>query len=418
MSSLFPDKVRLLLILLLVLPAGRCLASPYEILPSLRVSQTHNDNIFFDQSSEKPDWITAVSPSLTSRCRSARSDFLLMANLTDYSYADNNALDNTDQFYLASWSHALTPRWKTDLRAEYLIDSRRDRDLTTTGLLVAEDRRERRTFTAGTRYQLDELASLELSLSSEDETYDDPELSDMQSLSLSAGYSRRLTERSTGLVQLSGAQYGYKRDWRTVSGPFTNAFEEDRTITTSALVANWLYDWSERLGTKAAVGGRHTLSDETFESSRTFLGMTQPPVRERQEDESWSMLLRLNATWAGETGNLEMALGYDLYPASGRNGTTRRTSAELTGYRRLYDTWLIGVSAGYFANETQGRLSRDNDIDEQTLRLAPYIHYRINDDWRLELTYTGTWIHESHEDNRRHQNQVSLAVRWEHDLFH
>ena len=73
------------------LPAGA-----FRILPTLKVEEEYNDNIFATDGNEQEDFITHVKPSLTIESDWSRHSLTAYANADAAFYADNGDEDNTD----------------------------------------------------------------------------------------------------------------------------------------------------------------------------------------------------------------------------------------------------------------------------------------------------------------------------------
>ena len=133
-----------LVVLTIVLP-NLVMADEFKLIPSLAVRGAFNDNIFYTADDEEDDFITTISAGLELIERTERLDLDLSATVSPFFYDEYNDLDDVDQNYRGRIGYKITPRVRLSADAGYALDSRRDRDIETTGLVISTVERKRWT---------------------------------------------------------------------------------------------------------------------------------------------------------------------------------------------------------------------------------------------------------------------------------
>ena len=128
----------------------------FSLVPSLSVKEEYNSNILFSTNDKRTDFITTLSPGIEMVNNTERLNTDVLARLDRLEYVKNNNLSSTDQTYKGSLQYLVTPLLNVSAAAGYLRDSRPDRALETTGIVLLAVPRENITSSLSTNYQLTE----------------------------------------------------------------------------------------------------------------------------------------------------------------------------------------------------------------------------------------------------------------------
>ena len=88
------------------------------------------------------DFISTTSGGLQLLANTEKLNVDFTGRVDQLFYRDNPNFNSTDQFYKASLSYSVSPKLSLSLRGEYDRDSRPDRELFTSGLVLNALRRE------------------------------------------------------------------------------------------------------------------------------------------------------------------------------------------------------------------------------------------------------------------------------------
>ena len=135
-----------------------CAGAEVRFIPQVSLGQEYTNNLFFDDTdSEKVhDATTMISPGFGFAARTERLDSSLLSRAIFLKYRESDDLDTTDQEHLARLAYRLTERWKALAEAGFTRNSRPDRDITVTGLILNAERRDRGHLNMSTEYALSE----------------------------------------------------------------------------------------------------------------------------------------------------------------------------------------------------------------------------------------------------------------------
>jgi hypothetical protein len=105
---------------LVYLPGLAAAQRQIELIPSISVSETYDDNIFLSQRNERSDYITAVTPSLTLNTLSEYTKLGLNYRPTFVWYADFSENNTTRHQGTVSWEQRMTQYLSFNLTNTYL----------------------------------------------------------------------------------------------------------------------------------------------------------------------------------------------------------------------------------------------------------------------------------------------------------
>lgn len=366
-------------------------ADGYRLIPSISVREEYNDNVFFvsDQDSNTDDFITTISPRLKFEQKTERLAAQVLGRVDFLLYGQNDDLNTEDQFYNGDINYQLTSRLTTNAEAGYIRDSRRDRDIETTGLVLNNSKRDRQHYNLGAEYDLTDISSTGLSYTYDQDDYDDERLIDFESHNASFNFVRDLSEfvpRTSGHVNLGYTQFDFN----------------DSEIDTSSFTLGATYQLTELSSVIVDIGGNYY--ESTFDSIDT-------------EDEDWLPTGKVSLIYRGERTNVDLGLVQDIQAASGREGVTNRTVLQIDVGRRVTEELRLGIAAGYYWNKAdEGELAIRN-IDEQTFRVQPSVRYEITKNLSLETAYRYVKIDDKDNNLDRTRNLVFLRFSMQYPLF-
>ena len=157
-------------------------------MPSLAFRGEYNDNIFYSEEDRVDDFITTITPGLELVNRTEKVDLNLLARLNVLRYVDTTELNNIDQNYSGRLRYSPDPKWTLSGGAGYLEDSRPDRDLEITGLVIGPVIRKRQNYLGGLEHIFSEKTKASLFYIYEREDYDNPEFADLKAHNASLGF--------------------------------------------------------------------------------------------------------------------------------------------------------------------------------------------------------------------------------------
>lgn len=382
--------VVLLAVLIWLVSADSAFANGFDIIPSITVKEEYNDNIFVTQSGEIDDYITTLSPGIELEQRTARLNLHLSGRIDGLIYTDNHDLNHIDQDYWGRVRYQLTPRMRGGFESGYLIDSRPDRDIQTTGLVLGTDIRHRLRFRAFGDYSLTEKTAAAISYAYNKEEFDEAALNDFFSHTADIGFTLNLETlwRST----LGRMNFGY------AIADYTSSKVDNYSATLGierrlSEFYRFIFD----------IGPRFTRS--VFDD---------PAVA---TNEVWGVRGQISLTYSGEFTAIRLNFSHDVQPASGRTGATERTGLSTNISRRFSDKFSGDLSAGYYLNKSDQQEFALSNIDENSFSIQPLLRYEFTRDMALEADYAYTIINDETANAERQQNLIFIRFEWRYPLL-
>jgi len=384
-----------------ILSAGSACGATLELVPSVEVRQEYNDNIFLTETARIDDFITTVSPgfSLISGSESLQSG--LSARVERILYGENSDLNAWDQNYRGWYGRRITPRLHLSAEGEYTRDSRPDRDLLTTGLVLSAVNRERRQLSLSGEYRFSERTQATLSYGFQENEYQSAAFTDSRSHSVNLGFSNRLTPVTIGQLN-----FGYARH------RFADSTVENYTATVGTTL-----EGSERWNLFFAVGGRLTRSEWEVAQLEFVPPASFRLVTVEQRDQDWGLVGRGGLSVQGELTRGTLTLSRDVMTASGRSGATERSALTLNLTRQVTPRLSGRLSAGAYLNQSGRGEFATTPIDEKTFRVSPVIHYEFSKEMFVEGSYAFTRIEDKQADSNTEQSLWLLRFSFRHSLL-
>ena len=367
-----------------------------QITPSLGLQTEYNDNIFFSDTDELDDYIVTLSPQLKYTQDSSRLNLELGGRLDSIRYADNDELNDIDQNLSTIIRYRLDPRWTVFGEFDYFKDSRPDRDIETTGLLLSSNIRYSRFFTLSQSYDHSENTVSLLTYTFENQDFEDPELADFDT------HLARLTvsHNIQRLVPMTLARFNFGYD----------RYEYPELTVNS---------YSTTLGASHNITELFTLVVDlgTSYTRKRFENGTAPAAAADDSETESGFIGQLSLNYQGETTKSLLSVSHELRAASGRNAVTERTSLVFDLSRRLTSELRSSFKARYYINQAdQGDLATE-DIDTRTLSIIPGIRYQITNDIFIEMFYNYSNIEDRQDDTDADRHLVFLRLVGQYPIF-
>jgi hypothetical protein len=359
-------------------------ADELRLLPSIAEKVEYNDNIFVTPgnapaSQKFHDFISTTSGGLQLLSNTERLNLDVSARVDQLFYKENPSFDSTDQFYKAALKYSLTQKLAVSLRGEFDRDSRPDRELFTSGIVLNALRREvsMEGFTAD--YALTSLTTASLmydhgqywyrSNRGVDMTYDASSLSFIRDVS---DYIKNMKARFT---------LGYSRY------NFTGLEVDNYEATTG-----FEYALQEKWKFLMDMGARYT---ESYFQALQIIGIVGPfvfvsPQNVTSTGSAFVGTTKLAYTGEKTTGNL--AAARDVMPAYGSLGTVERTSVTADVNRRFTYELTGFLNGGYFINKSQAGQLSAAPFNSETFYGTAGLRYEFSRDMYLEGSYNFVWV--------------------------
>ncbi len=355
---------------------------------SLGLQEEYNDNIFISETDEIDDFITTISPELSLGRKSERSSLDLLGRLDGIYYAENDELNDVDQNFSARLLHGLDPRLNLSGEFEYIKDSRPDRDIETSGLVLSRFIRYRRYLILSGEYLASENTAAILTYAYVNQDFDDPRLADFDSHIANLSLTHRLSHyfpSTLGSFNMGYSRYDYPD---VIINNYSGTIGASREIT-------------EKLRLSIDIGGRYT--------------------QQRGEDEDSALISFPNESDSGFTGRLlfshkgeftkeNLTLSHDVQAASGRNAVTERTALIFDISHRFTYNLRGSFKVGYYLNRADQATFSTEDIDEKTLSLQTGVHFDIKDNVVLDASYLFTRIRDEVTDESAKRNLIYMRL--------
>ncbi len=361
-----------------------------NITPFVALRQEYNDNIFFTDTDETDDFIATISPGLELTNRTERLDTRLSAQINNLIYYDNTELNSVDQDYTGRLRYRMTPRMDVSAEAGYTRDSRSDRDIEETGLVLSTATRHRQHYSLSGQYMPSEKTAATVSYAYDQDDFDDSEFNDSRSHSTNLGFTHNisyLVPQTLGRMNLGYARYD-----------FPDSIVDNYTWTIGAS-----RDFTEILSLLVDFGIRHTRSETEADSIK--------------DDEKWGGVGQVALSYRGELTDGSLSFFQDVRAASGTTSATERTALVFEIGRRFTEKLRGNLSAGYYLNNSEGDDLAVEEIDEKTLRCQTRARYEFTKDIALEASYTFTTIRDKEEHTTTNRNLVFMRAVFQYPLL-
>lgn len=396
-------------------------AKPYGVRLAVGAEGHFSDNIFFTPDDAENDFYTLIRPQLEA-FRLTERTLLRLTGRADLSYYETysglNAADyNLDGSFRRQW----TERLESSLEAGYTEDQRRERELTETGLLFTDDRRQRQRYGFSGRYLLNEWTTAGFGYQYFNETYDTDKLFDTQGHQVEISLLRALDHmlpRATARLRLGAGLYDYSRAetqlvWVAPWEAIVASADYRQQLENYSATAGLGYAWTETVVFNLDLGGSWTRSDSTVTQHIGASMFSGPEVRRWQEHtETFGFMGSLEMNVTGEKHRINVSASHDMVPASGRSALTERTALSLVLTRRLNAEWRLDGAARYFRNRS-GSGGPSRPLDEDSVQLEMGVRRHFDPHWSIGARYRLVRIDDRQLGLDRMENSVVVSVNWQ-----
>jgi len=360
-------------------------ADEFKLIPSVAIRGEYNDNIFFDRDDAVNDYIGTASPGLEIINRTERLDLNLNGYYHIIRYKDTGDLDTEDYDGRGKISYQFTPRFSGSAAAAYIKDSRPDRDVVETGLVQNARIRRRQRYDGGLEYNISEKAAAAFSYLYQDDNWDsnDPRNEDLTLNSADMMFTYNLS--STFESTVGRLNFGYaKADYETSKTDYYFA------------TLGFLHHFSEIYSLQLDAGPRY--ADLELEND--------------QNDRGWGGRGSLSLIYSGEFTRADLSASHDIEAASGRRAPVERTSFVLNARHRFLEKLWLGLSTGYYMNESSSKEFAAFQVDERTVRVRPRFSWEIHRYVNIEGAYEYVYVNDNTDNANTDRNKVYLQVKF------
>jgi predicted porin len=369
-----------------------------QLTASLALQAEYDDNIFFNDTDtdELEDYISTISPQLKYTQDNPRLNMELAGQIDSINYADNDELNDIDQNIGTVIRYRLIPRMSISGAFDYVKDSRPDRDIETTGLLLNSSIRYSRFFTFTESYDHSENTVSSLTYNFEDQDFEDPELVDFDThvarLAISHNIHRFLP-MTRARFNLDFIRYEYPE-----------------------LIVNY---YSTTLGASHEITDLYTLLVD-FGTNRTrnkTENDTSPTLPIDEGERETGFTGQFSLSYRGELIKSLLSFSHDLSAASGRSAITERTSFIFDISRRFTSELRGSFKVRYYLNQAEQGALATEDIDTRTLSIIPGIRYEITNNIFFEVFYTYSKIEDRQDDAGAKRNLFFMRLIGHYPFF-
>jgi len=385
-----PIILTLALLLLTVIPA---MADQFSLTPSIAVKEEYDDNLFFDVNKDtaKQDVITTLSPGLALVNNTERMKARLSGRLDQSVYAKNNDFNALDQLYDGAVQYFMSPQMTLGATASYTQDSRPDRDIATTGLVLNAMQRNQQRYGLSGDYTFTEKTYSSFNVEYSLDQYDSPKFSDLE----------------------------VEKAWLLVLHDFSSLLPATKGRGSISYARYSLVDTGiENYG--ASVGINKSLSEIwsfLLEFGARYTRSSFTGALLSSESEATGVIGQAVMSYGGEKTQVDFTFKRDLTPASQWSGTAERTDLTFRINQRLSYEWWFTLSGGYYINKAdKGELSTQV-IDQQTMFIIPGIRYEFSKDLNLDASYNYTTTKYNVTDTSADRSLFMVRLSLKHPFF-
>lgn len=384
-GALARDLSRLLACVCLVLLGAPVVADQWYVEPQAELRTFHDDNV--DLSSLRP--ISSFGASVIAKIESGRrtenSEIGLRANLLSTRYTDAPDFNETDAT-LGFTSAYQAGRSRFSLDGDFDYDSTLTSEVSTSGFVQANKRRQRILLNPSWAYQLTPRMRSEVSLNYQGISYEDVDFIPLFDYSFaSAGLTLvyALSERAQLFGRTTFDQY--------------DANQIDTQSLSYGVEAGASYLLTERMSLSTFAGLKSTEAE-----TPTVFGLID-------ESNNTGPIFSFELTRAYEQGQLSLSLNRALLP-SGSGTLLDTTGLGVSFDYRLDPRWQFIVSANGYRNRTPGGETSGNDRDY--VSLSPGVRHQLTRSFSLDLSYRYRWQEYSLRDGDASSNALYLSLKY------
>lgn len=333
-------------------------SAEYIIGADFSPTLSYDDNVELLKE-EEGSFVTKITPTLLLSRSVENGSIALNTGYRVERYTSLSELDRQDPFANFSTSYN-TERSNYGLNAGYSERAQRSIADEDTGDFSSNATVTSKSLTPSYQYQFTERDFAYTSFNYNESTYDTSRFSDTETMSLTGGWRRNLTERLTGGLALTHAQYESESEF------LESEYDSYNLSVTSTYMMN------ERWSFSGQVGYRTTDS----KTQSLFGGPSQT-------DRSAGSLFDFTANYLGELNTLTFSLSRSLNP-SGEGVVNETDRLSFTWIRNIAETLSFTVNTSY--QETQSADDLTN-TDREYLTFSPSLNWQLQRNLALKMGY-------------------------------
>ncbi|MGO9951318.1 MAG: hypothetical protein ACLPN1_03795 [Dissulfurispiraceae bacterium] len=366
-------SILLIIFLLAVCPAFAW-GDEFRIVPSLSVKEEYNSNIFFSTNDKKDDFTTTLSPGFEMVNNTELLNMDVLARLDRLEYVNNKDLDATDQTLNGSLRYSFTPLLSVSAAGGYVKDSRPDRYIETTGIVLSSAPGEHPNASLSANYQFTEKTLGSISYAYLRDHFVGQSYLDDISHDVNAGLVYDLGTYFPAVKGRINTEYNY------YSFPGSHIGSVMGTVGFSR-------DFSEVWSIQIDGGAQHTQSDIAVSQLEPVFVLFPgfPPIQignqlvsEQVKNTGWGWVGRASLNFKGEVGTGSLSYSRNVQPAVGLGGAAVRDSIVFSGQHRLSYEWLLLFNAGYFTNNSNSQEFSSQTINQRSFDINTVLRYEFS----------------------------------------
>lgn len=370
------------------------------------MKEEYVDNIFWSSTDKNKDAITTLSPGLELTERTEKANVELLGNIDFRIYGENKDLDAVDQNYMGSMDYRFSPKFSIASEAKFVEDSKPDRDLESSGILLGNLDRKRYYGNLLCDYQFSEITSGNISYVYEQDDYDEEDLlnesvSDLKAHSIFLTASRDLSlyiPNLLGQLTVSSAKYSFS----------------NQKLDQNYVMGNAKWGMNEKMVFALNLGILHTrtvFTDIQFDP----ISYQYKTVENAYEQTGW--VGQTAISYQGEKIFSQLSYSYDVKPASGRNGATQRENFKLMVSRRFTYEFFGYLYIIYYSNKANAFELATNNINEDTFSIIPTLQYSFSTKLALEGACGYTKILDKLKSQTVNRSSIYIKLSYNYEML-
>jgi hypothetical protein len=358
----------------LLVVSGDVFALDNTIVPSIHVAEKYNDNILFERSDQKDDFITTIHPRIGFFHESEITNLqTILESYLNYYAKEKELNDQSYRGELALHSKFLE-RWNFGAKGEYVRDTTLESQLLETGRVFNRDDRDQFTVDLRGGCNITELSSISVDYKYRQVEYKSDENVNFNDDTITVGLGRRL-KNQIDFINIFG-RYGYNES-------------REREIDTYNFGVGWQRELTDIYSIKASGG---------YRISKTL-------TIDREEKNTDGLTFDIGLSRQGETYNA--SIGY-------RRGLTNAASGEYLEYDRIYgsvqrrlsERSKIRLNGSIVFSRDDSDIAVDNN---RYFQVEPQYAYNVTENSEFSLGYRYS---QDYDDGRDDKKSTDRSVIW------
>ncbi len=394
-------------------------ATQDKITPFISFEQEYSDNVLFTSKNLKDDWIAIVSGGLKFTRRTEIADAGIQAKFDKYSYRNCNELNSFDKFFSGNFSYRITERFGITSSADYSMDSRADRELTDTGLIVPGDRKTKNCFLS-CNYAVSEITKADITFNcGNTKIYTLHGTESDNNIGINLRLSRNMSKifnNTTGVLDLSF--FHYTTEVKNIkSGDFIKYKNLSRYISDIfQFSTGFSKDITELCSIYFNLGASYTKMTQNFKIKKDFTAINFVNTVNYPEYISKTLggVIAAGLKYKGLYRMLNFSVSRDMHSASGTNGAVQRSAASINFYDRITDKFRLLLYTSCYLN--QNKRENHTGRNDLTLNLQPGFRYKFKPDLSLAGFYKFTSIKNRRSGRSRQRNMIYFVIKKQLDF--